>query len=156
MATQKYIAGTVGLTWTTAGFSTELNSLANGNAVLAASALDNSTNLDYLCDVSISLGSISTGAGAPYIGLYIYPLNQDGTTYGDGRFGTAAAGPPAGSYFAGVFPLKVSATGVLTGMIQGVPMPPGSFKFVLHNAAGASLAASSNTVKYRTYDYSVA
>jgi hypothetical protein len=156
MATQKYVAGTIGLTWATAGFSTELNSLASGNAVMAASALDNSSNLDLFFDLSISLGSVTSGANAPYIGIYLYPLNQDGTSYGDGKFGSAAAGPPAATYFVGTIIVPASTTAVMTGMIQGIPMPPASFKLVLYNGAGVAMAASSNTVKYRTYNYAVA
>ena len=56
MAVEKWIAGTVGLTWTSAGFGTEVNSLASGNAVIAATQLDNSGNLDIFCDLSVSLG----------------------------------------------------------------------------------------------------
>lgn len=155
MATEKWIAGTVGLTWTSSGFSTELNSLASNNAVLAASALVNGSNLDIFCDLSCSLGSITPGSGSPYIGIYMYPLNQDGTSYGDGRFGSAAAGPPPAQYFVGSIPCVASTAGVVTGMIRGIIMPPGSWKWVLHNVSGTSLAASSNTVQYRTYNRQV-
>jgi hypothetical protein len=155
MATEKYVAGTVGLTWTSAGFGTEINSLASGNAVLASTALDNSTNLDIFCDVSVSLGSVTTGAGAPFIGLYLYALIADGTTYGDGRFSSAASGPPPQQYSVGAIACAPSTTGVIAGPIRGIIMPPGKWKFVLYNNAGVALAASGNTVQYRTYNRSV-
>jgi hypothetical protein len=157
MATEKWIAGSLaGLTWASAGFSTEVNSLANGNAVIAANQLDNSTALDVFADVSLSLGSVTPGSGAPYIGLYLCPLNQDGTTYGDGRFGSATSGPPAASYRVGAIPLVASTAGPLLGMVRGIILPPGKFKFLIHNQAGVTLAASSNTLQYRTYNRSVA
>lgn len=150
---EKWIAGAgVGLTWTGAGFSTELNSVADGNAVLAANALDNSSALDLFMDLSVSLGSITPGSGAPYIGFYLVPLNQDGSSYGDGRFSSSAAGPPPSQYFIGSIPCVPSTAGVITGIIRSVLLPPGSFKLIAYNKAGATLASSSNTVKYRTYN----
>lgn len=155
MATEKWVAGTVGLTWTSAGFSTEVNSLVNSNSCIAASQLDNSTNLDMFCDLSISLGSITTGAGAPFIGMYLYPLNQDGTTYGDANI-PAAAATPASMYWVGNIQTPAGHAGAITGTIRNIVMPPGAFKFVLYNASGNTLASSTNTIQYRTYNYSVA
>lgn len=153
MATEKWLAGT---SWTSC-FGTEINSLVAGNAVLSGSAaIANGTNLDLFADVSISLGSITSGSGNPFIGIYLYPLNQDGSTYADGQFGSSAAGPPPSAYFVGAIPVKPSTTGVITGILRNIPLPPGSFKFVLYNNSGANLAASSNTVSYRTYNLQVA
>lgn len=152
--TEKWIAGaTAG--WATAGFSTEVNSVVSGNAILAAAAIDNSSTLDIFDDVSISLGSITPGAGAPYIGLYLYPLNQDGTTYGDGRFGSSAAGPPPSQYYVGSVPCIASTAGVITGMVRGIVIPPGQWKYVLYNLAGATLAGSANTIKRRSFNRSI-
>jgi hypothetical protein len=97
MATEKWIAGSgAGLTWTSLD-TTTLNSIANGNAILSGTQIDNSTALDIFADVELVLASLA--AVAPnYVGVYFYPLNSDGTTYGDGRFGSSAAGPPPGQY----------------------------------------------------------
>lgn len=154
MATQKWIAGGVS-TYTSGFFGTEINSLVNGNAVQAGTALDNTTNLDTYADISISLGSVASGAGAPYIGFWLYPLNQDTSTYGDGAFGSSAAGPPPGSYFVGQIPVIPSVTAVIVGTLRGILLPPSSFKFVLVNQAGVTLASSSNTVKWKTYNLAV-
>lgn len=137
-----------GVAWTTVGGS-ELNSIANGNAILSSTALTN-TPEDTFCDVSISLGSI-TPTGAPYLGVYIHPLNQDASTYGDGRFGSSAAGPPGNTYFAANISL-VAAAQVQTGIARGIILPFGGFKFVFYNASGVALAASANTIKYQTYN----
>lgn len=154
MATEKWAAGSgVGFTWT-ACFSTEVNSIVTGNAILSTVLIDNTTALDEFCDISFSMGSI-TPTGASYLGVYFHPLNQDTTTYGDGRFGSSAAGPPASQYFAGAATL-VNAAQVQTGMIRGVILPPNKFKMVLYNVSGVTLAGSANTIKYWTYNRSVA
>ncbi len=83
------------------------------------------------------------------------PLNKDGSTYGDGRFGTAAAGVPPQSYFAGAsgFPVGAAAS---EGMCRGIILPPGQFKFVIYNQSGATLAGSGgNTCQYRTYNRAI-
>jgi len=154
MATEKWVNGSgQGLTWSAAINSTELNSLANGNAVLLATQIDNSVAFDMFADFSVALGSAAF-ASPNYIGLYLYPLNQDGTTYGDGRFGTAAAGPPPSNYYMGSIGL-VAATQAQEGALTGIVIPPGKFKIVLYNQGGVALAASANTVAYRTYNRQV-
>lgn len=153
MATEKLIAGTVGLTWTALG-TTVYNSIASGNAILDGTSLTNGTNLDIFCDVSLHLASAAFVA-PNYVGVYLYPLCDDGSTYGDGRFGSSAAGPPPGTYYVGSIGL-VAATQAQNGVLRGIVMPPGTFEFVLYNQGGVAWAASGNTLKYRTYDRSVA
>lgn len=152
--TEKWVAG-ASAGWVSA-FGSEINSIVTGNAILSSVIVSNGSNLDMFMDVSFSLGSI-TPSGSPYLGLYLHPLNQDGTTYGDGRFGSSAAGPPAANYQIGFASLVVAAQ-VQTGEFQlpgrRSPMliPPGDFKLVLYNVSGVTLAGSANTIKYRTYN----
>ena len=156
MATEKWIAGTVGLTWANAyTAASTFDSIANGNAIISDLQLDNSTNLDIYCDVSIALGSV-TVAAPNYVGLYLYPLNADGTTYGDGRFSSSAAGPPANPYWVGNFVVPTGAN-ANEGTVRGIIMPPGKFKFLIYNQLGVTMGGSGgNTIKYRTYNRSVA
>lgn len=156
MATEKWVAGSLqGLTWGNIfNAGADINSLANGNAIQSSTTLDNSTTLDIFADVSIALGSITSGSGAPYVGFYLYPFNEDAATYGDGRFGSAAAGPPPSQYFVGAIPLVPSVTQAQEGTLSGIILPPGKFTLVAYNLAGATLATSA--VKYRTYNRSVA
>lgn len=155
MATEKWVAGSgAGLTWASAFTGTTLNSIANGNAILSDLQIDNSTALDVFADVSIALASAVFTAN-PFVGIYLYPLNKDGSTYGDGRFGTSAAGPPGVSYYVGRIPL-VAATSAQEGTLRRIVLPPGAFKFVLHNQGGVALASSGNTCSYRTYNRAVA
>lgn len=154
MATEKWIAGSgVGFTWTTL-MSTELNSIANGNAILGGSSVTNQTALDLFADFSLVLASAAFVA-PNFIGLFLYPLNDDGSSYGDGRFGSSAAGPPPANYAIGSIGL-VAATQAQTGTLVRVVMPPGTWKPVLWNQGGVALASSANTLKYRTYNRAIA
>lgn len=155
MATEKWIAGSgVGLTWTAAFTSSTLNSIASGNAILSDLQIDNSSALDIFADVEVVLASLA--AVAPnFVGVYLYPLNSDASTYGDGKFGSSAAGPPSSTYFVGSIVMG-AATQAWQGVLRGIILPPGKGKFVLHNQMGVAFAASSNTCKYRTYNRSVA
>jgi hypothetical protein len=148
----KWLAGSgVGLTWTSC-FGTELNSLANGNAILSATSITNGTALDIYVDVSFKAGSAVTTAAPNYLGLFVYPLNQDAATYGDGRFGSSAAGPPPSNYWAKNIGFPAAASTTIVGVFQGVVIPPGTCKFVLYNQAGVPLPASGNVGYYRTYN----
>jgi hypothetical protein len=155
MATEKWIAGSgQGLTYGNAFTGSTLNSIASGNAILSDLQIDNSTALDIFADVSIQLASAAFLA-PNYIGVYLYPLNQDNTTYGDGRFGSSAAGPPASTYYVGSIVI-VAATQAQNGTLRGIVLPPAKFKFVLHNQGGVALASSANVCLYRTYNRAVA
>jgi hypothetical protein len=158
MATEKWIAGSgVGLSWTTAcGTEITTTAITNGNAILSSVQIDNSSPLDIFCDVSYLAGGTITSLAPNYLGLYLYPLGQDGSTYGDGRFGSAAAGPPPGNYWVGNISFAAAASTTVAGVWTGIILPPGAFKFVLYNQAGASLPASGNVMKYRTYNRSIA
>ncbi len=134
--------------------TTELNSIASGNAILGGTAVTNGTALDIFCDFDLVLASLA--AVAPnFVGIYLYPLNADASTYGDSRFGSSAAGPPPSNYAVGSIGI-VAATQAQTGTLQRVVMPPGTWKPVVFNQAGVAFASSGNTLKYRTYNRSVA
>jgi len=155
MATEKWIAGSgVGFTWT-AAFGTEINSLASGNAVLSSVSITNQTALDIFADISYVAGATVTTVAPNNLAFYLYPLNEDGSTYGDGRFASTAAGPPPSNYFIGSIGFAAAASTTIAGIVTGIIIPPGTFSFLLMNNAGVQLAASSNC-KYRTYNRSVA
>jgi len=117
--------------------------------------IDNSTALDIFADFCFQGGSVTTAA-PNYIGVYLYPLMSDNTTYGDGRFGSSAAGPPPSCYYVGSMGLPVG-TQALDGSVSRIILPPGKFKFLIYNQAGVTLAGSgANTILYRSYNRSVA
>lgn len=150
---QRWIAGNgYGTTWT-AVFGTEFNSLPNTDAIESSIVVANSTALDTYMEISAAFGSITTTSGAPYVGFYLCPLNQDGTTYCDGRFASAAVGPPSSSYYLCSIALIPSVTQVQEGSCGTLqPIPPGNFILVAYNLSGATIASSGNAIKAQTYN----
>ncbi len=145
-----------GFTWATAINQADLVSLANGSTVLSSVAtITNQTALDIFCDISVRLtvGSATPPVGAN-ISLYLAALLDDGTTFGDGSMasgGVITRVPPYAPV--GVVPFANVALTLLAGYVQGIQIPPGSFRFALNNASGAALSAtgSNSIVMYRTY-----
>ena len=124
--------------------------------MLSSIAIANGTPLDIFADFSFEATSTVTTAAPNFLGLYVYPLLDNGTAYGDGRFGSAAAGPPPGGYWAGNMGFVAAASTTIVGAVSKIILPPGSFKFVLYNGAGVALPASGLTAKYRTYNRAIA
>lgn len=152
MATEKWIGGSgVGLTWANA-YTTQPGAIVNGNAIQSDLTIDNSTALDVFADFSMALGSCAVVA-PNYIGVFLSPLNQDGTVFGDGRYTSSAAGPPASSYWVGNI-IVPTGTATNTGVVRGIILPPGQFKFLIYNQLGVTMNAT-NTCKYRTYNRQV-
>ncbi len=150
MAVEKWIAGaTAG--WTTA-FTTPPGALTSGQAIMSDLVVANATNLDMFADVSIHLGSAAFVA-PNFVGVYLYPLNYGGSVYGDGRFGTAAAGPPGANYWVGNISL-VAATQAQDGILTRILLPPRSFSWVLWNQGGVTWNAT-NVCQYSTYNRSI-
>lgn len=147
----------VGYTWTTAINSADLASLAAGSTVLSSVAdVTNQTSQDIYMDISVRLAIASTAitAGANFA-LWLFALLDDGTTYGDGNFvaGTQKAATPAFAPIA-VVPFPVATLTALVGFVQGIIIPPGSFRLAGQNNTVPTTALSSGTqvVKYRTYN----
>lgn len=141
--------------------TTELNSLASGNAVIGSTPIANATNLDLEIEFSFTTGGSVTGTGSPFVAVYLYPLNGDGSTYGDGRFGSSAAGPPPSNYycgFCGCNPAAVTQTGTFGIPFLGtrILLPNGTFKPVFYQLIGNTMSSSGNILYYRTTDRSVA
>lgn len=123
--------------------STQLNSLADGAYSNASSAVDNTSNLHQWASAELVLASL-TPTGSAYIAVYLLPTQS--SVYPDGGGATA----PSAENLWCVFALSTSGS-VKNRVLMGLPIPPANFKLVLLNAAGASLAASGNTLKLTTY-----
>ena len=139
--------------------TTELNALASGSAVRGPT-VDNGTNNDLFGEFSFVGGASTTQTGTPFLSLYLYPINGDGTTYGDGRFSAGAAGPPPANYFVGYIGTLATGAGVVTGTFfrpdgQGplIQLPRKLWRPVLYNFLGVSLAGTLNTLSYSTTNY---
>jgi hypothetical protein len=159
-ATQKWVAGAgQGLTWgnicTTGDLAPSGTGLASNFAKQCSVIVTNGTALDLFADFSANLTSLTPGAGSPSIGLTIYPLNADASTYGDGAFTAAAgaAGPPSVQTCAIPTLASVASVVVGTGSCRGVVLPPGSFVVTVWNNLGVAINNSPGTIQYRTYNY---
>jgi len=145
-----------GLTWGNLFNGSDLNSMSNANSVLSSiTAIANGTNLDQFMDVSLecTIASNTIAAGANFAG-WIFPLNEDGSTYGDNSLtaGTPAAVTP-GLYPDFIMPLRAaSSQTALYGFAKGIVLPPGTFLVAVQNNSGFQLASSGNAIKYRTYN----
>jgi hypothetical protein len=159
-ATQKWIAGSgQGLTWgnicTTGDLAPSGTGMVSNASHQCSVVVTNGTALDLFADFSANLASVAAGAGSPSVGLTIYPLNADGTTYGDGLYGTSTTTNSPPSVQTCTIPAVPSTTGTVvgTGSCRGVVLPPGSFIVVVWNNLGVGIANSPGTIQYRTYNY---
>jgi hypothetical protein len=150
----RWVAGaSPGLTWT-AAFGAEINSMSAGNCVRSSVVISNGSSLDLYCDLSFGLSVTTAASGTLYATFILLPQNQDGATYGPGNLPTSS---PGGALVSGLTSYQSysaivnNSQTVVQGTISRIVMPPGSFTFVFVNNTGATLGASANTVKYRTY-----
>jgi hypothetical protein len=160
MAVERWISAPTGqgLTYTAAFNNSDLAALPNGSAVLSSIAdITNGTYLDVFAAISCSMGTLSV-ASPNFVGIYFYPLNQDGTTYGDGYFssGSQQAKVPSATYWVGNIIVGTTGNTAVVGTLDRIILPPRSGRFLFYNQLGATLPGSANTVKYETYDRSVA
>jgi len=150
----------VGLTWTTAINSADMASMAgvamSANTVLSSVAdITNGTYLDQFMDISASLViASSTIAAGANLAFWLYLLNQDLTTYGDGQFvaGTPKIATPTFAPCATIPLVAAAAQTALLGYAQGIILPPGAFRLAIQNNSGWPLTSGTQTVKYRTYN----
>jgi hypothetical protein len=157
-----WVAGLgAGLTWTdlfspTANTDINLTTpIANAECVLSTLTITNGSAMDIYMDISLRCGiSSSTIAAGANFAIYLYPLLDDGSTYGSGELtaGTKSANLPPSPPVA-IFPLRAAASQTtLVGFAQGIILPPGTFKAVFQNNSGFTLNATGNVCKYRTYN----
>jgi hypothetical protein len=148
----------VGYTWTAVMASGDMTSLVTGSTVLSSAAsITNQTAQDQFMDLGgvWTVGSATPPSGA-YIGIYLVPLNSDGTTFGTGEMtsGSTITRSPSGGLVC-TMPLETAgATTTLAGICTGIIIPPGSFRIAVFNNSGANLSATpgNNTLLYRTYN----
>jgi hypothetical protein len=148
----KLTYGATTSTWTSAGFTaSDFNSRASGSVVVAATAIDQDTNLDLDVEVSFTFEVGGTTTTASRFDLYIMPLNQDATTYGDGQ--STGTTVPSQTYWAASCLVRTGVTSgnAVVGTFPRVPMPAADFKFAIANITGSALdATAAADVKYRT------
>lgn len=132
----------------------DLNGLASGSAVMSSTAFNNTVGLDQFLDLSfvgVFAASETVVAGAG-MGFWLAILQEDGTTYGDGRLtaGTQAAYAPLLNPIGG-FPIQVGTITDFWGSSVLNCIPPRNFRLVAQNNTGFALASSGNSCSISTY-----
>jgi hypothetical protein len=150
-----WFAGTAQPTFGPAFNSADITNLVNGSAVMSTLPdIPNTSDGDSLAAISwnLTIASATIAAGS-VLSFYAYPLNQDGTTYGDGLLS------PTDGQVAGIIPtLPVwsaevpTATGVTTlvGTITRIILPAQNFRWALLNGSGQKI--TSGTIQFFTYN----
>jgi hypothetical protein len=153
-----WVAGNgVGFTWSqlfSSTAATDINqttAIPTGSCVLSTITISNQTALDMFMDISARFTIGTAAAAGANFSFYLFGLLDDGSTYGDGSLtaGTVSTNVIAIPPFA-VLPLRAGTTA--TGYLQGLSIPPGTFKMVFQNNSGFSLGSTGNVCMYRTYN----
>lgn len=146
--------------WTSAFTAGDCNqTFTKAYSLLSSTAINNGTTGSIFCDFSLVATAASNITANDYIGVYVYPRNEDDTSYGDGIFtaGTPSADLPSATYWVGniIFP---KATTALKGTLTRIILPPGYFSFLITAPASQNISAanSSTQYQYRTYNRAIA
>lgn len=127
--------------------TTTLNSLADDDNDLMASAIDNTSNRKTFIDLEVSLASVDLSSqDNPAIYIWFITSIDGGSTYedGDGTPITPARQPDI------IIPLReVSAAQVV--IQRNIIFPPFNVKLMWGNRTGTAHASSGNTLKYRLH-----
>lgn len=136
--------GLYSLTWTNCGFTlADFNSLANGGFVLGSATQTNSSSLDILAELSFLFTVGGTTVATSFIGVYLLPLNRDGSTFGDGT--PTGAALPTDTYLVDTIRVRAGITSgnTITGITRRpIQLPPGDFRWGIGNGLGVALNAS--------------
>lgn len=127
--------------------TTELNSLANGSASSASSAVDNTSALDLFCDFTFTVAAQGSARSAGATVSVFLTMALDGTNYDDANSTTAE--------LVAVFPLD-AATTARQATRRDVPVPPGLWKLFVVNNTGQAFASSGNILEHRFHSITTA
>lgn len=126
------------------------NTAASGSGVVASSAVANSTNLDLYGEVSFAFTTSAATSGSVWVDIYLLPLNQDATTYGDGTAsGALKSTAPGQSYVVARVNVPAGVTAV-TGTSRPFALPRGDFKLAFFPSAGTLAGSPAVTISLRT------
>jgi hypothetical protein len=154
--TQKWTAGAY-TSYSTTLCSTELNSMPNGAATLCGTVI---TAGDLYATLSFTISTTTAASSGPFLQAYAYPLNEDGSTYGDGQWtatgASSTAGVPVATYQTNCV-LQVSGSGGWKGTCGPFAVPPVNYKIVIANqlnttASSTALGSSANNIYINTWN----
>ena len=147
--------------WTSISFTAgDLNSLASGGGALGSTVISNSSGLDTNIDFSFLVTVGGTTVAGSFITVFLLPLNEDGSHYGDDYASSTTTQPSVGYAF-GSIGVKVGITtgNVVYGTMTGNAYPtiaPGDYKVAFGNNLTIALnSTAALTLKYRTYEFNL-
>lgn len=140
--------------WTDAFAAANFNALADGSSIISsATAVANGAG-QLMADLSFVMvtSTMSPTAGGG-LDFYLLPLLHDASSYPDGESTATAANQATATYFVGRLLLRAKAASTQSGMLRGIVVPNGTFKWYIINKSGAALPSSSTnmTCQYRLY-----
>lgn len=130
--------------------SSEIDGLIDDGNAVGTTEIDNGTDL-YLFDDVEWHSAIMTYAPAADSVIELYCVSQelDGVGWEDGEDGTI---DPPQVNLVGVFEMRAVTT-AQTHILRQIPISPGTYKYVIINKTGQTLASSGNTLKVTPYRY---
>jgi len=132
--------------------SSELNTLADDTSCAASTVIiTNNTIHDLFVDFQLDLASVDmSGQSSPSLAVYLIP-SIDGTNYPDWEAG-ADPDPANEQYYVGSITIQELSKAHLQ-VLTDVALKTGKHQVALRNNCGAALAASGNTLGFRTHGY---
>jgi hypothetical protein len=155
MAVQNWTPGAVSSPTPIFNAGANLNSMATGAAVMDIADIVNTIG-DVYASLGLSISCVAAVSPAQ-LNIYLYRLNLDGTTYGDGQLVGGTQKPtitPSPSLYRGAIVGVVGAT-TIVGTLDFIPLTLGTFRFVVQSQVGAAINPTGNSAWYTTSNLKV-
>jgi hypothetical protein len=128
----------------------QLNSLADNEYTDWSDEIDNSTNLYAMADIRVVIASAAFITPAD-CGLEIFLIpTVDGTNYPTWTGNTTTDQVHNGPFFVGYIPFT-GTTAAQAGVLIGVDLPNGKYRWAARNRGNVALAGSGNTIYWRPH-----
>ena len=126
----------------------QLNSLTDNEYTDLSDEIDNSTNLYFEADVRVVIASAAFITPAD-CGIELYLIRTvDGTNYPTWTGNTTTDQAHNNPFFVGFVPFT-GTTAAQAGVLKGVELPAGKYKWAARNRGNVALAGSGNTLYWR-------
>ena len=141
-----YIVAAQSIVWTS---GQALNSLTDNEWTDLSDEVDNTSTKYTVADIEVVLASAAFTGTDSTVEIYIIPT-LDETNYPNWTGNDTTAHPQNMNYAVGEISTS-GATAAQRGILSGVLLPPGKFKFGFRSRANVSLAVSGNSANWRPY-----
>lgn len=129
----------------------QLNSLTDNEYTDLSDEIDNSTNKYFQVDLRLVIASAAFTGADSGIEIFLIPT-VDGTNYPTWGGNTTTDQQANTPFFVGFVPFT-GTTAAQAGVLRGVELPQGKYKWAARNRGNVSLAGSGNTIYWRPSSY---